>query len=183
MGVVSVGAAAAAVAVPSRILISSTTTSSVAATINLSSIPQTYKHLHLVIDGPRSTNVSNIGDLSIRFNSLSTALYGSVSLIQTAGGGTFSGNGTANAAQISLSGAVTYSNQNGYVDMMIYDYRAARAKRLFTHFSVSNERTIYNTGFYFGVWDTTSAITQINLIASTYSFNTGFVINLYGITG
>lgn len=181
MAVVSVGTAAAAG--PSRILISSTTTSAVAATISLSSIPQTYKHLHLVIDGPRSTNTTNIGDLSIRFNSLSTALYGSVSWIQTTGSGTFSGNGTANAAQISLGGAVTYSNHNGYVDMMIYDYRAARAKRLFTHYSVNNDTTIYNTGFHFSVWNNTSAISSIDLIAATYSFNTGFVLNLYGITG
>lgn len=180
MAVKSVGAAAPG---PSRILISSTTTSAVAATINLSSIPQTYKHLHLVIDGPRSTNVSNLGDLSIRFNSLSTLLYGSVSWIQTTGSGTFSGNGSTNAAQISLSGAVTYKNRNGYVDMMIYDYKSERAKRLFTHYSVNTERTIYNTGFHFSVWDTTSAITEINLIAATYAFDAGFVLNLYGITG
>jgi hypothetical protein len=171
---------------PSRILISSTTTSATTALITLSSIPQIYKDLHLVIDGPRTTVVGNAANPQIQFNSNTTAVYGTVRWYQVAGAGSFAGSATTSAGSMTFTGAAAYNTgiNNTYLDMMIYSYTSSLAKRTFTHYSTSNATTHIDTALQFGIFNSASAISSIDFITSAgFPFRSGMVINLYGIVG
>ena len=184
MAVKSVGAASAAV--PSRILISSTTTSATSTLITLSSIPQIYKDLHLVIDGPRTTVVGNVANPQIQFNSDTTTVYGTLRWYQVLGAGAFAGSATTAATSMVFTGASAYNTgiNNTYLDMMIYSYRSSLAKRTFTHYSTSNSTTHIDTALQFGIFNSASAISSIDFIGSAgFPFRSGMVINLYGIVG
>jgi hypothetical protein len=171
---------------PSRILISSTTTSATTTLITLSSIPQIYKDLHLVIDGPRTTNLTNAGNAQVRFNSNTGAVYTTVRWYHVNGIGGFTGAASTAQTEMTFTGAAAFDSNinNTYLDMMIYSYRSSLAKRTFTHYSTNSGTTIIDTALYFGLFNNSSPISSIDFITSaSFSFRSGMVINLYGIVG
>lgn len=158
----------------------STTTVGVgnAASIEFTSIPQVYTDLLLLYSG-RSTRAAGGDDLYIRFNGLSTnlssrALYGtgsaaaSFSDASVAYVGYFTGD-TATASVFS-SGSIYIPN-----------YTSSVAK------SISGDAVNENNGtgalqlFHAGLWNSTAAITQINLYALNGNWKQHSSASLYGL--
>ena len=161
------------------VLLASTTLGSAAASIVLSSIPQTYRSLRLIFSGAVTAAVgwSNAG---IRFNGdigsnyyhqLTSTLYSS----STAGGwaGASTGGGGSNAS---------YSGN----DMVIYDYTSTNRRKLMVGLGVVDTSTTSTpsagAGFYYNLWSGNAAITSITLIDFNGSnLASGSTVALYGI--
>lgn len=149
-----------------------------AASIEFTSIPQTYTDLLLLYSG-RSTRAEGGDDLYIRFNGLSTnlssrALYGtgsaaaSFSDASVAYVGYFTGD-TATASVFS-SGSIYIPN-----------YTSSVAKSISGDAVSENNGTAATQLFGAGLWNATAAITQINIYALNGNWKQHSSASLYGI--
>jgi hypothetical protein len=123
----------------------------------------------------------------MRFNGSTASVYSNQAVGGNDGSTPFSGQGSAatsaSMAEVLKGGdAATYG---GYFDVTIPFYTGTSFfKGWLCHYTMLNNTTItslfdiMNTG----MWASTSAITQIDLILATGSFVAGSQINLYGIS-
>lgn len=155
-------------------LISTTTLSG--ASVTLSSIPQTYKQLQLIVRNCLPVNSNTF--IRMRYNGSTTNQYNTNDLGVSQGGQTFGVSG----AMISNDGnSNTTSQQSAWVT--IPDYANATTWKYNTAYSVANNSTTTtNTqiGSWYGIWNQTSAITSITLLLSSGNFTSGTVL-LYGV--
>ena len=153
-------------------LISTTTLSG--SSITLSSIPQTYKDLKIVIRNfrPASDNDS----IGIRFNGNSTT-YSS----------TGANNGTSSLTSDRIYDVVTNQDNGTSTSLafhMIFDYTNSVTWKLTNGYSLTNNATTpanYNYQRIAGFFAQTSAITSITLLANNTTFTSGTVL-LYGVS-
>jgi hypothetical protein len=150
------------------------TTAMTGASITLSSIPQTYKNLNLIIRNPLPATDNVI--LSMRFNGDS--------------GNNYAYADTTNTTDQSdpHSGCILHIGQDnavaeGMLDVRISDYTNAVSVKTVNSLSVVNNAT--NTGNwnitgYNCVWDNTAAITSITLHYQSGNITSGSVL-LYGV--
>ena len=168
---------------PTYTLISSNVLSSSQASVTFSAIPSTYTDLVLRISARNdSANVSN--NLICRFNGDSGANY---SYTQVYGNGA-----TAASASGSATGPLIYQGTNGgtsttstfsSVEIYVPSYTATQ-KKPFSADSAheTNATTAYRSANAL-LWQTTSAITQIDLsIFGGSNFVSGSSFYLYGIS-
>jgi hypothetical protein len=161
--------------VSTEVAIATTTLSSATGSISFTSIPATYTDLRVVMVG----TMVNTEQPYIGFNSdsgtnySSTYLWGSGS---SAGSSRFTG---ANRIYVApLSNWSTTNAQMATID--VFSYAGSTFKTtLFTGSNDNNgsggvDRTV-------GLWRSTSAITQIDIIGNGQNFSTGFTATLYGI--
>ena len=156
------------------------TITGVTGTVSFTSIPQTYKHLQLVI---MAVSAGGVSDIVMRYNNDSTSSY--------VAGQTRSGRATPQSYQYtnnSYALATTNTGQSSlapnvaFVDIL--DYTATNKYKN----SRSQNGYDYNTGgesvFCPSVWLSTSAINRIDIFNyPSGSFNSNSVFALYGIKG
>ena len=145
------------------------------STGTFSSIPQTYKSLHLRVY-VRDTN--NIG-VWIRFNGDSSASYGASSYMDLSSPSSVIGSSTSGTTGTSAVGALS-TNQAGYMipSMIdILDYTST-SKNKFVASHTGNYSTVR---VYGSEWVNTSAITSINVSIPTGTWGTGTTFELYGV--
>ena len=153
------------------ILLSTTTLSG--SSVSLSSIPQTYNHLQLVIRNfLPSTSVS----LLLKVNGLTTDIYKTL--------GTFpnTNSNTYNDSQVTLASSPDETTQNGLVIFNLFDYKNTTTNKSFTVTSVVNmndDATNVNFRNTMGAMGLTNAISSLQLIVSS-SFTSGTAL-LYGV--
>ena len=164
----------------SRQLISSQVLTSTAATVTFSSIPGTFKDLILKLSVRNSLTQE---DMLLRINNDSSTLY---SRVQLRGNGT-QASSSINSAQtsIKLENAVvgsgytanTFSNHEIYIP----NYTASQNRQISSHAAIENNGTEAFDIVHAGLYRSTTAITQIDLIASTGNFISGSSFYLYGL--
>jgi hypothetical protein len=147
-------------------------------TISFTSIPSTYKHLQIRMSAIGST----AADVYIRFNSDSATNY---FCHQMRGGG-------------SVAQAYAYTTQNQMVITSNIGtsstYASAAVCDILDYGNTNKNKTIrsltgYDTNgggeaiFWSGAWNSTSAVTRIDLTMSTGTFNSTSHFALYGIKG
>lgn len=158
------------------------------ATITFSSIPGTYKHLQIrLISKDDDTSGSGSAGLSIRFNSDTGSNYAYHRLYTD--GSTIYATGSANTTFGILNNACA-GNASGIANMMgvgivdIHDYASTSKTKTVRNFSGGDFNGSGGVGLGSTLWNSTSAITSISIIApGTTNFTTSSTFALYGIKG
>jgi hypothetical protein len=148
--------------------ISTQTLGTATATITLSSIPQTYTDLVLVVSGKTTID----GNTKIIFNSDSSSIYSSTNLFGD--GSTATSSRIANGTTLFLGGISTVQGTN---IIQIFNYSNT------TTFKSVIARTNSDTFVQLrvGLSRSTTAITSITLTTDGTNFLTGTTFTLYGI--
>lgn len=157
--------------------IASTTLGST-GTVTFSSIPDTYEHLQL-----RFYARSNVGGAStlveVRLNNDSNANYYHVRMI---GDGSAVGGGLSNAETFIYAGSIpastATSNIYGCSIIDILDYTSTNKYKNVKAIGGNDRNGSGISGFFSGVWLSTSAITRIDIVTSCIA---GSVFSLYGL--
>jgi len=152
--------------------IATTTLGSAASTITFSSIPATYTDLRLVFAG------FNGSDLKLRFNSDTGANYSQTVL---AGDGASASSYTNTSIFLNSSGTTGTSSQPVLYTADIFSYTGSTFKTVLSdeQFDKNGSGSITKN---VGLWRSTSAITAIDIVASTSStIYAGTTATLYGI--
>lgn len=154
-------------------LISNTSLSG--GSITISSIPSTYKHLFMVVEG-MAMNAAN--NLQMRFNGVTTTTYARSFGVFNGGDASFSGGAAGTSTSIDLIQAGSSASQPTGLISTIPLYASS-----------INRKSCYGQGFrpstyssvHMGFLETTSAISSLTLIASGTTFTSGSVY-LYGVS-
>jgi hypothetical protein len=151
------------------------------ATIELTSIPQTYTDLQVLFSG-RSNASGRVGvAVNISFNG-STSNRSSKTLYAsngTPGSDNFTTNiWTQDGATAASATSNTFSNYSLYIP----NYTSSNYKSLSVDSVPENNGSTLTLGFTAGLWSSTAAITSITLTPEFGSFVEGSSISLYGIS-
>lgn len=149
------------------------TTTLTGASVNLTSIPQTYNNLQLVF---RDTTTSDEGPLTMRFNSSSNAVYKS----DMAYGA--SSNVVVNYNEIILNGGMDSSVTNNLAVINIYDYANAVTNKIGDFRQINTNATTtsnFNTTFMYFVATEQTAVSSILIFPATGTMS-GTAL-LYGV--
>lgn len=155
----------------SMTLLSTTTLSGFSTTI--SSIPQTYKHLFMLVDGIKQNSVASV--VEIKLNNTSTYYTGVRS--NTAGTTTTYG------GNLSITGdAWDYGSDNGKLAYWVYDYASTTPSPGHKAVAFSGMYVPGSQGFFSGGGGraNSAAITSIVIASSSTSFSGG-TVRLYGV--
>jgi hypothetical protein len=163
--------------------IATTTLGSSQATITFSSIPSTFKHLQVRMIG-RGTNASNSVDVFIRYNGSTSTYYRGHQLY---GEGTTAyasaDSATASGYAAYIPGNTNTANVFGVAVLDVLDYADTnknKTSRSLTGYDSNGGGIILLRS---SLWQTTSAVNQIELVCSAGSFDTYSKFALYGIKG
>lgn len=155
--------------------ISTTTLGSAASSITFSSIPGTYTDLRLVFNG---IYTSSGGNSRIQFNSDTATNYSNTRL---------SGDGTSASSNRSTSQTFLRINWDGQsstvpdfstIDIFSYAGSTNKTSLITTSEDKNGSGSVYRL---VGLWQSTSAITSINISISSSTFAAGTTATLYGI--
>lgn len=148
--------------------ITTQTLSSNVSSVTFSSIPSTFTDLQIVMEG------TNTGSLikSIRFNGDTSALYSATVLYGT-------GSATASARYSFSYLDVVNATTNRYMTIVnVMNYASTNVNKTYLSrhscSAVSAEMVV-------GLYRSTNAITQIDIIGSANNFASGSVFTLYGV--
>lgn len=155
--------------------IATTTLSSIASSINFTSISSSYTDLKWVLNG----TIENVADVYIRYNSNNSSIYS-----WTRMGGinaTPQSTATSNSdnQRISFSNPSTY--EPFYITGDIFNYAGSSFKSTLIQY-YGNHSTVgaQAAGVYAGTWRGTVPITELNIRCDA-NFNAGTTATLYGI--
>ena len=158
-------------------LISTTTLNGTPTTL-LSSIPQTYNTLYIVIQNYKPTNDS--GYLSLRFNNDNTANRHRTIESTTAGDSTL----TFNSTQIIVMSANDNSVANGLCVIEIPNYTNATTWKLCRVYSIATDpatTTSFRSFNAVGHYNQTGAISSLGFLSSDGGNSTSGSLLLYGV--
>jgi len=164
------------------ILIEAKTLGSNTASVDFTSIPQTYTDLYLLISARSTRGTYSDSSCYVKVNSSSTSYTGK--LLEGSGAnpvGAYNGNATRlHDCIIPADGAAT---ANTFSSISVYlpnytgsNYKSSTADSIME----TNSATAY-AQLWAGLWSDTAAITQINLSDPLANFKTGSTFYLYGI--
>lgn len=163
-------------------LITTSILASTTGTVSFTSIPSTYKHLQIRMTD-RQTGSNGMVSAAVRFNSDSASNYAWHRLYATSGG--MSSNAGTSQADFIISG-VPAANETAnvwagaIVDILDYastsKYKTART----LSGAVGSAKEIYLSS---GLWQSTSAITRIDINVQSTAHAIGSRFSLYGIKG
>jgi len=151
------------------------------STINFESISQDYKHLQIHFTGASSAATDR--DLWLRFNGVSTTVYGwqrvAANGADTVGGGNQITNQIVLGSAL-LRGDVADQVSAGVINILNYSdsTKNTTVKALFG--SAGSTRTI---GLYGGLYGETTVVSSINLQPDANFFSSRSRFSLYGIKG
>jgi hypothetical protein len=145
------------------------------ASVSLTSIPNTYRNLELVVRGFQPA--TDGATLQLRFNNDSTAnrYFG-----RSAGSPTQAAFGSA---QIAISPSQDNGTTTSIVRATIFDYANTTTWKMLQSNAIMNDNTTpanYSNNIIEGGWNQTSAITEINLLPSSGNFTAGTYF-LFGV--
>ena len=158
--------------------ISATTLVSATNTVTLSSIPQTYTDLVLVVGSVRdSTGGSSV--VAVRYNGDTGANYSCTYMGASGAGGVYSGRRSSDTGMW-LGGM--YTNR-GIFKINIFNYSNTTTNKSFLSRQDFYGTAYESVGAYVGLWRSNSAITSITVysIDITPNFDVGTTFTLYGI--
>jgi hypothetical protein len=158
------------------------------ATIEFTSIPSTYKHLHLRTSDKISRSLATMsGGIRIKFNSDSTTgnyfsqrllsdganpHYGNVYTGYSTGAYLFDSVGNGGPSQVFSSTLID-----------IFDYANTNAVTTVRTMGGGTPASGAEAYFFGGMWNSTAAVTTITLTEPSYNWVEGTTISLYGVKG
>ena len=153
-------------------------------TISFTSIPATYAHLQIRING-RSTNVSTSSLIYLYINNDTTnANYARHRLSGDGATATAAGAADAQAQIIRTSAASAAANIMGTGVIDLLDYTSTTKYKTFRGFSGHDQNDTNGEIWLTSVlWKNTNAVNRIDLIYGSGSWTTNSTIALYGIKG
>jgi hypothetical protein len=156
--------------------IATQTLGSAASSVTFSSISGAYTDLRIVFIGKGTTN----SDLGIRFNSSSSANYSSTRLIGNGSSASSSRIATGSGlSYIRLTATAVLNTSNDLltvIDILNYSNTTTYKTLL-----ARNNNSAQAAEAHVGLWQSTAAISTIELIPDPVSIASGSVISLYGI--
>ena len=175
-------------------LIQNTTLSSPQGSVLFDSIPQTYKHLQIIINGKGVNTLYHYGHVWMRFNGLSSSIYGGLKnqAFNSDWGASISAFGSYPTDTLDFGYMIdnisTTENMFGSTVVDIPNYTSTdRNKSTTSHFGlitgVDSGQNFSTSGFASGFAATTNAITSIVVGNYGGNWNTGTTMTLYGIEG
>lgn len=163
-------------------LISYTTLTTSATSIEFSSIPNTYTDLVLRVSA-RDTSASTGRWIRLRFNSTTTN-YAETYLAGTgsaaSSGKTSSNNAFGASGWIASTGSTNTANTFSNIEVYIPSYNVSQNKPMSAVGMEENNTTAANMGLVAGLWVNTAAITSISILPNT-EFALGSSFFLYGV--
>jgi hypothetical protein len=154
-----------------------------AATIDFNSIPSTYNDLCIKLSARTTTTSAAQDYIKIRFNSATTNYAdGTLFANTTSVGSVYNSIGDQTGVYWTIvPSTAALSNSFGNAEIYIPNYTASTYKSLYSDAISSN-----NSGATFifetaGIWQSTSAITSISLVAQDGTINQYSTASLYGI--
>ena len=151
----------------------STVSGSTTSSITFSSIPGTYTDLRLVLVAANPTSNDSFG---LRFNSNTSTTNYSDTYLNADGASATSGKDTS--ASLIYAGNINATPNWGLYTYDIFNYAGSTNKTVLVQWS--NDRNgAGSVGREVGLWRSTSAITDIFIMNTTFA--TGTVATLYGI--
>lgn len=158
--------------------ISTTTLSSATNTVTISSIPQTYTDLVLVIGSVREASAGS-AVAAIRYNGDTGTNYSCTYAGASGAGGLYSGRRTSDNG-IWLGGMYP---PRGMFRINIFNYSNTTTNKAFVSRQDFYGTAYETTGSYVGLWRSNSAITSITVYSIDISpqFDVGTTFTLYGI--
>ena len=158
-------------------LIETKTLGTAAASIEFTSIPQTFTDL-LVVASTRN-NTTNRRDLDLSFNGVATDLS-SRGLYGDGAGGSSLASSEINPANV-VPGPGTTANTFGSYQAYIPNYTSSAPKSVSIEAVGEDNATTILLVVLAGLWNVTDAITSIKLNPEATSFVAGTTISLYGV--
>lgn len=167
-------------------LISTTTLGSATTTFTVSSIPQTFNSLHVIVS-LRSTGAANTNDLFIRLNGDTGNNYKFFECgeLNSANHYTYNLSATYLASSYRIPAANLASGWFGFGELIIPNYTTTETKAILLRNSTgvyvasgtSNNNNIQNASSYSGG----SGVSSISFIAPSYTIDVNSSISLYGL--
>jgi hypothetical protein len=152
--------------------IASTTLSAGTATIDFTSIPQTYTDLVFVVSGKNTVAATNI---QLRFNSDTGSNYSNTSLT---GNGSSASSGRSSNVTYSFIGDLGAGSEYSTIVTHIFNYsNTTTFKTLISRSNLASIQVILRAL----LWRSTSAITSIQVSCQSDSLASGSTFTLYGI--
>jgi hypothetical protein len=165
-------------------LIESKTLSTAQASIEFTSIPQTFTDLVALVS-VRSADTSAFERLSVRFNSDSGTNYSGRFLYGDGGSATSSNRTGANLFSLEAGVQGTTSTANTFSNGVLYipNYTSSVAKSLSSDSVVENNGGSAGLAITAGLWNNTAAITTVSFSYFIGAANlvAGCTISLYGV--
>ena len=163
--------------------IADTTLASAAADITFSSIPSTYNHLMIVINGFGTSAAANGAKLFLQMNADAGSNYSYSRNVKYGGGGatvTIEGANSNTSIDMGYLWCGTAVSALAGAEIMVLDYKG----------TTLNKSVTYNGGSYsdapqagsgWGRWKSNSAITSLKLTTDATNFGIGTRATLYGL--
>lgn len=169
----------------SRILISSTTLTTSAASVTFSSIPATYTDLVLKMS-MRADTAAGFERLQIRFNGDTATNYSTIDVYSTPGQvlSETNANKTYFYIQQAINSTAQTANTFANAELYIPSYQASQNKPAGFFGVAENNSASLNAAFIninSDLWRNTSAITSLNASIGSGNFVSGSSFYLYGI--
>jgi hypothetical protein len=149
--------------------------------VSFTSIPQTYRHLQLVVSARLNASVTD-APVSIQLNGDTGANYAFQSL--TVAGSSVAGATYGTATRIGIgraAGASAPANYRGAMTATLFHYTQAAHKLVESTNTLATSTTAMTSGQYYGLWANTSAITSITIFPDSNQFVADSVFTLYGL--
>jgi len=147
------------------------TTSLTGASVSLTSIPQTYLHLQLIVLNYKSATASQ--HLNLRFNQDSSANQHALS------NGSFQGAFSFNQTSSQVSKADNPATSQGQIVIDIFNYTNATIRKKGMVYGIGESAADENANFVIA-YKPTTAISSFDLFPDSGNFSTGTVL-LYGV--
>ncbi len=162
-------------------LIESKTLATAQASIEFTSIPQTYTDLLFVLSlRATGTGSDNVADGTVRFNS-STANF-SYRFLGGNGINSFSGSGSAAGFIGWHPSSAATSNIFGNASLYIPNYTATTNRSYTVDAVAENNATVTYNCLLAGLWSNSTVISNVSFFTSATDFAIGSTVSLYGIT-
>lgn len=153
-----------------------------AATINFTSIPQTYTDLMVKLSGRSSTGF-NAGDTYITFNGSSTSYVGRYLMKDSSDPAPVSSTSATNRFLLGFIPATQATASTfGSIEIYLPNYTLSNNKPISVDSATENNGTIQWLYLGAGLWSNSSAINQLTLTDASGTFAQHSTATLYGIT-
>lgn len=152
-----------------------------AATIDFTSIPQTYTDLIIKLSGRSSTGY-NAADTYVTFNGSTSSYIGRYLMKDSTDATPVTSTSQTSKFIIGfVPGTQASANAFGNIEVNVINYTSSNYKSVNADGVTENNGTIQWILLSNGVWNSTSAINQVTLIDASGTFAQGSTAYLYGI--
>lgn len=154
-----------------------------AASIDFTSIPQTYQHLHCRGIARDNNATGIVNNASLRINSISTNSYAAHDLYGT--GAVASSYGSASRSNVNVMpwvmSAATLSNNFAVFIIDILDYASTSKTKVLRQTYGGDNNGSGQVGISSGLFDSTDAVSTLTLFPASTLFSQYTTVSLYGV--